>query len=213
VRIFMSLWNFDPPSPHRLSALIPPSGRPQKCQERHFFTVDVWTARGLITHYVLFVIHHATRAVEIAGITTNPNEAFMAQVARNLIDSVDGFLRDKRFLILDRDGKFTEQFRRILEDAGVAMVTTAFQAPDMNAIAERFVGSVKRECLRRMILFGEGHLRRSLAEFVVHYHEDRPHQGIGNRLITPSSVEQPPSGIVVADERLGGLLCSYRRAA
>ena len=137
----------------------------------------------------------------------------MAQVARNLTDSVDGFLRDKRFMILDRDTKFTEQFQRIPEEAGVVVVTTAFQAPDMNAIAERFVGSVKRECPRRMILFGQGHLRRSLTEFVAHYHEDRPHQGLDNRLITPSIVEQPPSGMVVADERLGGLLRSYRRVA
>ena len=90
-----------------------------------FFTAEVWTARGLVTHYVLFVIDHATRAVEIAGITTNPDSAFMAQVARNLTDSVDGFLRDKRFLILDRDAKFTEQFRRILRSAGVTPVTTA----------------------------------------------------------------------------------------
>jgi putative transposase len=127
-----------------------------------FFTVEAWTPRGLVTHYVLFVIHHATRAVHIAGITTNPNAEFMAQVARNLTDRVDGFLRDAKWLILDRDTKFTEQFRRILDEAGVGVVTTAFQAPNMNSIAERFVGSIKRECLSKLILFGEDHLRRAI---------------------------------------------------
>ena len=102
-----------------------------------FFTAEVWTARGLVTHYVLFVLHHASRVVEIVGITPNPNEAFMAQVARNLTDPVDGFLRDKRFLILDRDSKFTARFRRVLADAGVSVSTTAYRAPDMNTFAER----------------------------------------------------------------------------
>jgi putative transposase len=179
-----------------------------------FFTVEAWTPRGLVTHYVLFVIHHATRAVHIAGITTNPNAEFMAQVARNLTDQVDGFLRDAEWLILDRDTKFTEQFRRILDEAGVGILTTAFQAPNMNAIAERFVGSIKRECLSRLILFGEVHLRQVIREFVEHYHEERPHQGLGNRRIRHRGKE-PPSGDgeVVADERLGGLLRSCRRSA
>ena len=178
-----------------------------------FFTVDVWTARGLVTHYVLFVIHHATRVVEIAGVTTNPDGEFMAQIARNLTGPVDGFLRDVQFLILDRDSKFTAEFRRILADASVAVVPTAYQAPDMNAIAERWVRSVKSECLDRVILFGERHLRRCLAEFVEHYHRDRPHQGVGNELVMPRAGESPATGRVVADERLGGLLRSYRRAA
>ncbi|MCR9246018.1 MAG: integrase core domain-containing protein [bacterium] len=179
-----------------------------------FFTADVWTTHGLVTHHVLFVIHHATRIVEIAGITTNPNADFMAQVARNLTDSVDGFLRDKRFLILDRDTKFTEQFARIIGDAGVAITPTAIQAPNMNAIAERFASSVKRECLTKMILFGEAHLRRALAEFVAHYNAERPHQGIGNEIIQPPAGPPPATkGEVVADERLDGLFRSYRRAA
>lgn len=178
-----------------------------------FFTVDVWTARGLVTHYVLFVLHHATRLVEIAGITTSPDAEFMAQVARNLTDPVDGFLRQMQFLILDRDSKFTGQFQRILTDAGVRIVTTAYQAPDMNAIAERFVGSIKRECLDRLILFGEGHLRRTLREFVAHYNQDRPHQGIGNRRIMNADDGVQEIREVVADERLGGLLRSYRYSA
>ena len=163
---------------------------------------------------MLFAIHHATRVVHIAGVTTTPNAEFMAQVARNLTDAVDGFLRDKSFVILDRDSKFTEQFRRILEDAGVAVVRTALQAPDMNALAERFVGTVKRECLDRMILFGERHLRHALSELVDHYHRERPHQGLGNERIAPPPGDGAATGDeVVADERLGGLLRSYRRVA
>ncbi len=179
-----------------------------------FFTVEAWTPRGLATHYVLFVIHHATRAVHIAGITTNPNAEFMAQVAHNLTDRVDGFLRDAQWLILDRDTKFTEQFRHILEEAGVGVVTTAFQAPNMNAIAERFVESIKRECMSKLILFGEDHVRRAVREFIDHYNEDRPHQGLDNQRIRDRG-EEPPAGDgeVVADERLGGLLRSYRRSA
>jgi transposase InsO family protein len=135
-----------------------------------FFTAEVWTRRGLVTHYFLFVVHHATRAVHVAGITTNPDAAFMAQVARNLTDLDDGFLRKMRYLILDLDSKFTEQFKSILKRAGVEVVNTAYQAPNMNAIAERWVSSVKSECLGRLILFGEGSLRRALREYGAHLH-------------------------------------------
>jgi len=178
-----------------------------------FFTVDVWTKRGLVTHYVLFVIHHATRAVHIAGVTPHPNSTFMAQVARNLTDSVDGFLRNMQFLVVDNDVLFTKQFCSTLADAGVEVTRTAIRAPNMNAFAERWVQTVKRECLSKLLLFGAGHLRRTLNEFAAHYHEQRPHQGIGNNLIEPSTDEPPNGNRVVVDERLGGLLRSYRRAA
>ena len=176
-----------------------------------FFTAEVWTARGLVTHYVLLLIDHATRAVEIAGITTNPDSAFMAQVARNLTDPMDGFLRAKQFLILDRDTKFTEQFRRILRSAGVTPVMTAFRAPNMDAIADRFVLSIKRECLHRLILVGTCHLVRAVHEFVAHYNLERPHQGLENEPITKPRANGV--GEVVVGERLGGLLKHYHRAA
>ena len=102
-----------------------------------FFTNEVGTGRGLVTHYTLFVIDIATRAVHIAGTTTNPDGAFMAQVARNLTDCVDGFLLNRRFLIIDRDSKFTVQFRQVLKEAGVRVVLTSYQAPNMNSYAER----------------------------------------------------------------------------
>ena len=176
-----------------------------------FFTTEVWTARGLVTHYTLFVIDIATRAVHIAGTTTNPDGAFMAQVARNLTDCVEGFLRNKRFLIIDRDTKFTAQFRRILKDAGVPVVLTSYQAPNMNAFSERWVRSIKSECLDKMILFGADSLDRGIRSYVSHYHEERPHQGIGNELIHGATASG--GGDVVVRERLGGLLNYYHRSA
>ena len=149
-----------------------------------FFTAEIWTARGFVTHYVLFATEHATRAVHIAGITTNPDGPFMAQVTHNLTDTNDGFLRNIRYLVIDRDSKFTTEFTRILVDAGIEVVGTAFQAPNMNAIAERWVLSVKTESLDRIILFGEHSLRRALREYGAHFHYERPHQGLGNQLIS-----------------------------
>jgi putative transposase len=169
--------------------------------------------RGLVTHHVLFVVHHATRAAHIAGITTNPDSSLMAQVARNLTSIDDGFLNRIRFLILDLDTKFTAQFKRILKDAGVDVVNTAYQAPNMNAIAERWVLSVKSECINRMILFGEESLRRALRQYTDHYHAERPHEGIGNELIAAAPQLANHRDLIVEDERLGGLLRSYQRAA
>ena len=177
-----------------------------------FFTVDVWTKRGLVKHYVLIAIQHATRRVQIAGDTTNPDGEFMARIARNLTDCVDGFLLGQRFLVVDNAPSFTKQFDSILASAGVEVVRTAVQAPNMNAFAERWVHSVRREFLSKMILFGERHLRRALRNYVDHYNADRPHQGLDNRLVTPRDGDPPNDGEVVADERLGGLLRSYRRA-
>ena len=175
-----------------------------------FFTVEVWTPKGLRTYYVLFVIDLASRRVHLAGITTNPNESFMAQIARNLTDETDGFLGRHRFLICDRDSKFTEQFRGTLEDAGVKVIRTPGHAPNCNAFAERFVLSIKSECLDRMIFFGETSLRRAIFSYLEHYHAERPHQGIGNVAI---GAIQPGTGEVECSERLGGILKHYHRAA
>jgi putative transposase len=142
---------------------------------------------------VLFVIHHATRAVHIAGVTPPPNSAFMAQVARNLTGNVDGFLRDMQFLVVDNDVLFTKQFCSILADPGVDVTRTAIQAPNMNAFAERWAQTVKRECLSKLILFSAGHLRHALSELTAHYHEQRPHQGLDSILIDPAN-DEPPNG-------------------
>jgi putative transposase len=151
-----------------------------------FFTTEVWTPTGLKTYYVLFLVDLKTRRVDIAGITTNPGEAFMAQVARNLTDLADGFLRAHRFLICDRDTKFTAQFKRILKDSGIDVILTPRQAPNCNAFAERFVLSIKSECLWKMIFFGETFLWRAVSEFVAHYHVERAHHGLGTSGLSAS---------------------------
>ena len=178
-----------------------------------FFTVEVWTARGLVTHYVLFAIDLATRAVHVVGVTPNPDESLMAQVARNLTDSLDGFLRGKRFLILDRDTKFTARFKAKLKAAGTEIVRTAIAAPNMNAFAKRFVLSIKRECVDRRIFFGTESLERAVREYVAHYLHERNHQGIGNALIAPGPRVATTAGTVKRHARLGGMLSYYHRAA
>jgi transposase InsO family protein len=136
----------------------------------------------------------------------------MAQAARCLTDAVEGFLAGHRVLICDRDAKWTEGFRDIVEGSGVRVVLTPIQAPNANAYAERFVRSIREECLDRLILFGERRLIRVLDEFVAHYHGERNHQGRGNDLIAPEPL--PRDGPYVrCRERLGGLLRYYHRAA
>jgi transposase InsO family protein len=127
-----------------------------------FFTTEVWTPRGLVTYYTLFVIDLRSRRVHVAGSTPNPDAAFMAQAARCLTDALDGFLAGHRVLICDRDGKWTKGFRRIVEGSGVRVVLIPIQAPNANAYAEQFVRSIREECLDRLILFGERRLLRVL---------------------------------------------------
>jgi transposase InsO family protein len=177
-----------------------------------FFTTEVWTPRGLITYYTLFVLDLRSRRVHVVGSTPTPDGEFMAQAARRLTDAVDGFLAGHRILICDRDRKWTAGFRRILQGAGVRIVLTPVQGPNANAYAERFVRSIREECLDRLILFGEQRLLRALDEFVAHYHGERNHQGLGNALITPAAAVA--GGIQVrCRDRLGGLLRYYHRAA
>ena len=148
-----------------------------------FFTTEVWTVRGLVRFYTLFVIDIATRGVHVAGTTTNPTSAWMEQIARNLTDCDEGFLTGKRFLIIDQDSIFSPRFESIVEGSGVEIFVTAYQAPNMNAHAERFVRSIKSECLDRMIFLGQESLDRAIAEYVEHYHDERSHQGIGNEIV------------------------------
>jgi transposase InsO family protein len=177
-----------------------------------FFASEVWTPRGLITYYTLFVIDLRSRRVHVAGSTPTPDARFMAQAARRLTDTVDGFLAGHRILICDRDAKWTDRFHRIVQGAGVRIVLTPVQAPNANAYAERFVRSIREECLDRLILFGEHRLLRALDEFVAHYHGERNHQGLGNALIVPE-LDPSRGPRVRCRERLGGLLRYYHRAA
>jgi hypothetical protein len=124
----------------------------------------------------------------------------------------DGVLVGHRVLICDRDTKWSESFRQTLAAAGVRVVQTPYRAPDCNAHAERFVRSIKEECVDRLVILGEAHLRRALREFAAHYHQERNHQGLHDRLIVPAS-NGPPDGIIRCRVRLGGLLRYYYRAA
>ena len=176
-----------------------------------FFTTEVWTARGLARYFTLFFIDVETRRVYVAGTTMNRTSEWMSQIARNVMDWDGGFLRRKRFLIIDRDAIFSGAFKSIVRSSGVEILRTAYQAPNMNAYAERFVRSIRSECLDHMILVGERWLDRAIAEYVAHHHEERSHQGLGNELVSGAVPER--HGAIEVDERLGGLLKYYHRDA
>ena len=176
-----------------------------------FFTTEVWTARGLVTYDTLFVIELASRRVHLLGSTPHPNDAFVVQVARTRTRADAGVLLGHCFLICDRDTKWSEAFRQTLATAGIHVVQTPYRAPDCNAYAERFVRSIKEECLDRLVIRREAHLRRALREFTAHYHQERNHQGLHDRLIVPAPTG-PSDGTVRCRPRLGGLLRFYYRA-
>lgn len=160
---------------------------------------------------VFFVIALSARRVEIAGIRPVQNGDWMDQMARNLVDAVSGFLREKTYLIHDRDPLFTTNFREILKSGGVKSVRLPPRSPNLNAFAERFVLSIKSQCLDRMVFVGERHLRRAIDEYMWHYHLERPHQGLVNELI--DGVPETGEGAIQKRERLGGILNSYYREA
>lgn len=177
-----------------------------------FTTVEVWTKGGLVTYYLLFVIELATRRVQIAGITTSPDESWMRTMACNLTNCDDGFLNGKRYLIHDRDTKFCAKFLDTLASSDIQSVKLPWCSPNLNAYAERFVLSLKQDCLDRIIFFGEGSLRNAVHQYLEHYHAERNHQGIDNQLIEQNE-NGDPRGDVTCRERLGGMLNFYHRRA
>src|SRR6476660_8967494 len=176
-----------------------------------FFTAEVLTLRGLATYYVLFFIHPESRRVDIAGITVHPDERWMQQIARNVTMEGCGALRDCRYLLHDRDTKYTISFRAIIESGRVKTLPLPARSPNLNAYAERWVRSVKEECLSKIIVFGERSLRRALSNFVDHFHAERNHQGKGNILLFPQDTDRHRKGPVRCRERLGGLLRYYHQ--
>src|SRR5712671_3662259 len=178
-----------------------------------FFTVEVATWHGLVTYYVLVVMELSTRRVEIAGITPHPTAAFMQQCARQLTDPFDGFLRGKRYLLHDRDTKFTQAFEAMLKDSGVEPVVLPPHSPNLNAYAERFVRSIKEEALNHMVMLGERALYHVIHQYLAHYHTERNHQGLDNQLIVREGAGGGQTSPVVRRKRLGGLLSYYHREA
>ena len=180
-----------------------------------FFSVEVLTLRGLVTYYVLFFIRLESRHVEVAGITQHPNEAWMKQIARNVTMDEWGFLDNCSYLIHDRDTKYCQSFRDIIESGEVKTLPLPARSPNLNAFAERWVKSVKDDCLSKLILFGEVSLKRALREYLAHYHAERNHQGKDNVLLFPVATKamNHGDGSIGYKERLGGLLKYYHREA
>jgi transposase InsO family protein len=180
-----------------------------------FFTVDTVLLRRL---YVLFFIELDTRRVHLAGITANPSGAWVAQQARNLVLTAGEGLSSRRFLIRDRDTKFTGVFDEVFSTEGLTVIKTPVRAPQANSYAERWIGSVRRECLDWILVFGRRHLGYVLREYVDHYNAHRPHRGLdlgipearGDELDTVSPSPVQP---VRRRDRLGGLIHEYTLAA
>jgi putative transposase len=177
-----------------------------------FFHVDTVFLRRL---YVLFVIEHGTRRVHLAGITAHPTGEWVAQQGRNLLMNLDDHAEGFKFLIRDRDAKFTAAFDAVLTAAGIRIIRTPVRAPRANAIAERWIASARRECLDRMLIAGEGHLRLMLGEYVNHYNSHRPHRALQQG--PPAGRPHPPAlggnVRVLRRDRLGGLIREYSQVA
>jgi hypothetical protein len=178
-----------------------------------FTTIEVWTKGGLVTFYLLFVMELRTRRVHFAGCTPHPNGPWMKQIARNLTDVEDGVLLGKRYMLIDRDTKFTEVFCEILKGEGVEAVKLPPRSPNLNSHIERFMKSIKDESLSRLIFFGENMLRNAVRQFLEHYHTERNHQSLGNKIIEPDDGVGQTTGEIMCRERLGGMLRYYHRTA
>ena len=186
------------------------------------FTKEVWTLAGLRTAYVLFVLHLGTRRIVLAEATFSPNSQWMGQMARNLLMSCEDLEIAPRYVLHDRDKLLAWDFDAVLTTAHAKVVKTPFRAPDANAHAERWVGSVTRECLDQLILFGMGSLQRALRIYRDFFNGHRPHQGIDNRIPQRQTDGMPLEQVsrlpaeelrVECEQFLGGLLNSYYRKA
>jgi transposase InsO family protein len=166
-----------------------------------------------VTNYLLFVMELKTRRVHLAACTPTLGDDYMKQIARNLTDPFDGFLKDSKYVLMDRDTNFSSAFRTILDEADVEPVRLPAKSPNLNAHLERFHLSIKSECLSRMIFFGEKSLRRAVNTYLLHYHSQRNHQGLENKLIDPGEDVGQSQGEVRCDEHLGGMLKYYYRKA
>jgi putative transposase len=174
-----------------------------------FFTVETISLRRF---YVLFFIELGSRRVHLAGCTTNPSGAWVTQQARNL--SFTGLFERMRFLIHDRDSKFTAAFDEVFRSEGIKLIHTPIRAPQANAYAERFVRSIRAECLDWLLILGRRHLERVLRVYTAHYNHERPHRGLALLPPEPANAAGPPTaGKIERRDRLGGLIHEYYRAA
>jgi putative transposase len=180
-----------------------------------FFHVGTVLLRRL---YVLVFIHHDSRLVRIAGITSNPVTSWVTQQARNISMELADQANATKFLVRDRDTKFSASFDAVFAADGTRVITTLVRAPRANAICERVIGTIRRECLDRILVLGRRHLEAVLAEYVEHYNAHRPHRSLSQRPPTGSDATPPTIGDVDAarlqrTDRLGGLIHEYRMVA
>src|SRR5262245_6708928 len=177
-----------------------------------FFTMEVWTLGGLVTYYVLFFIHIASRKIHVAGVTPHPDQRWMRQIARNVTMVDWGALATGQYFIHHRDGKSCPAFHHTIDAAAITPVPLPPRSPNLNAYAERWVRSGKEEALSQLILFGERSLWHALKEYVTHFHQERPHQGKDNVVLMPASAQAQGTkhgSPIHCRERLGGLLKYY----
>jgi transposase InsO family protein len=180
-----------------------------------FFTVDTVLLKRL---YVLFFIELDTRRVYVTGITAHPTGAWAVQQARNLSMMLADRPHPVHFLIRDRDAKFVSSFDEVFRSESIRIIRTPIRAPRANAFAERFVGTVRRECLDRMLIFGRRHLEHVLADYVVHYNDHRPHRSLDQQApltvgATPASFDARDLNRLRRTDKLGGLIHEYELAA
>jgi putative transposase len=183
-----------------------------------FFTQRIWTLSGAVDCFVLFFLNIGSRRVFLAGLTTRPDHAWVAQQARHFCQHVATLPEQPTHLLRDRDGKFGPEFDAVLAAAGMEVVPVGPRMPNMNAFAERWVLSVRLECLNHFVVFGEEHLRYLLDQYLAFFNEHRPHQGVGNVPLNSDiavPLPQPPStaAAVLCAEHLGGLLKHYSQPA
>ncbi|MGO8871082.1 MAG: integrase core domain-containing protein [Acidimicrobiales bacterium] len=180
-----------------------------------FFTVDTVLLRRL---YVLFFIELDTRKVYVTGVTAHPTGAWVVQQARNLTMLLDERAHPVRFLIRDRDTKFISSFDEVFKAEGVRIIRSPVRAPRANAFAERFVGTVRRECLDRMLILGRRHLEAVVHEYVEHYNSHRPHRSLGQlppqpKSVAPAVLKNVDVSRLQRASRLGGMIHEYRLVA
>jgi transposase InsO family protein len=199
------------PAPRRMG---PTWGQFLRAQGRGVLAGDFLTVESVFmtTLYVLFFIELSTRRVHVAGTTSRPDSAWVTQQARNL--SITGRLEDKRILLRDRDAKFPGSFDEVFKTDGLVVVRTPVRAPKANAVAERWVGSLRRECLDHILVFGRGHLHRVLGAYAEYYNRSRPHRSLGLQPPNPGLDPETVSGTKVRRrDVLGGVIHEYHRSA
>ena len=176
------------------------------------FHVDTITLHRL---YAFFVVEHASRRVHILGVTAHPTGAWLTQQARNLLMDLDDANRRFRFLIRDRDSKFTAAFDAVFTAIDIRIIKTPVRAPRANAIAERFVGTIRRELLDRLLIINRRHAAVVLREFERHYNDHRPHRTLGQAAPSRPLPHRAPTGIhkIQRHDRLGGLVHEYQQVA